>query len=238
MDREYAEYLLKKTKEDYNLIAEDYARTRTFTWDIEEIKQYLIPGERILDLGCGNGRLLKVLDPKRIDYIGVDVAEKLIEIAKRDYPGIKFQLVDPFYLPFPDNYFDKVFSIRTFHHLPSPELRIKFLKEVKRVLKPEGKFILSVWYAWSPKALGNFFHILKFGFLKLIGLSKLDFGDAFLPWGKNVQRYYHFFSKKELKNLLLSIDFKIKELKIICRPPELIKILKGKSCDIFLVAQK
>ena len=85
MKRKYAEYLLKKTKEDYDKIAEEFSRTRERPWP--EIKflidKYIIAGERILDLGCGNGRLLEFFKDKKVDYIGTDFSEKLIEIAKK-----------------------------------------------------------------------------------------------------------------------------------------------------------
>jgi len=52
MEKKYAEYLLKKTKKDYNLIAEDFSRTRARIWD--EIRflfdNYLIEGDRVLEI--------------------------------------------------------------------------------------------------------------------------------------------------------------------------------------------
>ena len=217
------------------MIADDYARTRAFIPDdIRSLGKYVFPGEKILDLGCANGRFYEVLEDKNTDYYGVDNCEKLIEIAKRKYPKAKFQLLDevsplqglpssPSFaaarlaeainLPFPNNFFDKVYCISVFHHIPSPELRIKFLEEVKRVLKPEGLLVLRVWDFWKRKI--GFKLLLKFSFLKIIGASKLDFFDAFIPWkdqkGKVlIQRYFHLFTKKELENLVKIVSFKIK----------------------------
>ena len=62
MDRKYAEYILRKTKEDYNLIAKDYARTRAYIpEDIKSLADYAKKGDKILDSGCANGRLSAVL---------------------------------------------------------------------------------------------------------------------------------------------------------------------------------
>lgn len=210
MDSNFAKYLLNKTKEDYNLIADDFSSTRQSIWPEMQflLDKYLIPGEKVLDLGCGNGRYFEYFKKKNVDYFGVDNSEKLIEIAQSKYPGVNFQVADGLSLPFSDNFFDKIFSIAVFHHIPSKELRIKFLKEAKRVLKPGGSLILIVWNFRGMKA---FFLTFVSIVLKLLGLSKLDFGDFLEPWGKKTKRYYHYFTEKELIDLVKETGFKIKE---------------------------
>ena len=225
MEREYAEYLLNKTKEDYDLIAEEYARTREFTWDIEPLAKYVLPREKILDLGCGSGRLLKIFQKIEIDYLGVDGSKKLIKIAQRKYPNAKFQVADVLNLSFPNNSFDKVFSIRVLPHIPSKEFQIRFLKEAKRVLKPGGLLILTAWYLWGFTNKRNLLAIIKNLFLKIVGKSKLDFGDALIPWGKKIMRYYHYFTKNSLKRLVRESGFKVKRIWI-------------SPFDIYLIAEK
>ena len=225
MKKEYAEYLLKKTKEDYNLIAKDYARTRHFTWDIENLSHYVISGEKILDLGCGNGRLLEILKGKDIDYIGLDSSKELIKIAKSNYPRAKFQVGNALKLPFQSNYFDKVFSIRVLPHFPSQELRLQFMKEAKRVLKPKGLLILTAWYLYGFSNKRNLLLMLKNVLLKIIGKSKLNFGDALIPWDNRIMRYYHYFTRKELKNLAEEAGFRVKKIWATIH-------------DIYLIAEK
>jgi len=211
MRKEYAEYLLKKTREDYNFLYLDYTRTRAFIpEDIKNLAKYALPGERVLDSGCGNGRLLEVL--REVDYYGIDFSKNLIELAKEKYPQGKFFLRDALTLPFPDNFFDKVFSISVLHHIPSKEFRLKYLKEIFRVLKPGGKLILRVWDLLKRKGGKKLF--LKYAFLKIIGKTKLDFFDIFVPWKDSkgrvlVQRYFHCFRKKELINLAKRAGFKV-----------------------------
>lgn len=237
MDREYAEYLLKKTTQDYNLIAEDFARTREYLPEGEKdwLLQYIIPGDRVLDLGCGNGRFSEIF-PEDIDYIGVDNSEKMIEIAKKRYPKSKFCLADALNLPFPENFFDVIFSLAVIHHIPSEEFRLRFLKEAKRVLKPGGIFILSAWdlnplrmiIIGERERAANF---LKYQILKILGRAKLDFGDFFVSWGNTVQRYIHCFSLNGLKKLARKADFKIKKDGILKSP-------KTKERNIYLIAEK
>lgn len=215
MDREYAEYLLKKTREDYNLVSKDYARTRAFIpEDIKALGEYAWEGERILDSGCANGRLLEALKEKKIDYFGIDISEKLIEIAKKKYPEAKFQTADALSLPFPGNFFDKIYSISTLHNIPSKDFQLQYLKEARRVLKPEGLLILRVWDFWRRK--GAILSILKYTLFKIIKRSKLDFKDVFVPWKNSsgkilIQRYFHCFTKKELEDLAREAGFRIKE---------------------------
>ena len=229
MDKEYAKYLLERTRQDYNLIAEQFSSSRRFIWKgLEPLYYYALSKDKVLDLGCGNGRLLQIFKEIDIKYTGVDSSEKLIEIAKKTYPNAIFQVAEALHLPFPNNDFDKVFSVAVLHHIPSKELRLQFLEGVKRVLKPEGLLILTVWdlYRWRGWKL-----ILKFSILKLLGRSKLDFEDIFVPWGKTCQRYIHCFTNKELKKLLEKAGFKIKETGILKMP-------EGKETNIYIIAQK
>jgi len=211
MDKEYAEYLMKKTSQDYNLIANHFSRAREKSW--EEFKflfeKYLKPNDKVLDLGCGNGRFYEFCQDKKVDYFGVDNSKKLIEIAKKRYPQGKFQIADALHLPFPSCFFDKVYSLALLHHIPSKNFRIKFFKEVKRVLKPEGLLILTVWNLWKNWSRRKL--IYKFGLLKLFGFTKVDFKDIFISWYGIPQCYFHCFTKKELEKLAEKTGFEIKK---------------------------
>jgi ubiquinone/menaquinone biosynthesis C-methylase UbiE len=229
MKKEYALYLLEKTKEDYNLIADDFSRTRNKTWEeLNFLIENVRVNENVLDLGCGNGRLYELFKFKIVGYYGIDNSEELIEIAKIRYPRANFQVGDALNLPFPDNFFDNVFSVAVFHHIPSKEFRITFLKEAKRVLKPGGKLILTVWHfpAWKKILLFK-----KNLFFKIIGISKVDFNDNFIKWGKETKRYVHYFSKVELKKLVKKTGLKIRKIKVLKRP-------RGKESNILLIAEK
>jgi ubiquinone/menaquinone biosynthesis C-methylase UbiE len=228
MDKEYAEYLLVKTREDYNLIAEDFSRTRDEIWDemFFLFENYLKPGDEVLDLGCGNGRWFKLFKTYNIDYIGVDSSVKLIDMAQKNNPEAKFQVEEGLNLSFPDNFFDKIYSIAVLHHIPSKEFRLEFLKEAKRILKPGGIIVITVW-----KLKDQTYLFIKYTILKLLRKSKLDFRDVLEPWGKKLERYYHCFSETELINLIKEAGFKIKEGGII-------KNEAGNRQNLYIVAQK
>ena len=194
----------------------------------EIIKELPFKSYNIVDLGCGNGRWFELFQERQVDYIGVDASEKLIEIARKKYPQAKFQVADALNLPFPNGFFDKIYSIAVLHQIPSKELRLQFLKEVKRVLRPGGLLILTVWKFHQLKELSLFF---KYTILKLFGKSKLDFKDIFEPWGKKIERYYHCFSKKELMKLVQKAGFQIQKVGIV-------KNKRANRQNIYLVVQK
>jgi len=107
---------------------------------------YAKSGLKILDLGCGNGRLLNALKDKEVEYVGVDNSEKLLSEAQKNYPEYKdkFWKADALNLPFAENEFDMIYSIAVLQHIPSKEYRMKFLKECLRTLKKDGKLVLTV----------------------------------------------------------------------------------------------
>lgn len=235
MDEKYSLYLLKKNVQDYNFIAEHFANSR---YSIEPesnfFEKYIVEKDDILDLGCGDGRLFQIFKDKKINYLGVDNSEKLIEIAKKKNPKINFQVADALRLPFLDNSFDKIFSIAVLHHIPSKKLRLQTLKEIKRVLRPKALLILTVWNLQEKKLAKKL--LLKYTLLKLIGKSRLDFRDIFFPWrGIDrrivLHRYFHFFSEKGLKNLVDQSGLKVKETGIIRRK-------EANNSNIYLIAEK
>jgi len=207
MNSSYAKNLIEETKEYFNKNAESFSASREKNWpEIEELKKYIKKGEKVLDLGCGNGRLFKLFKGKNIKYIGVDFSEKMIQKAKEKH-GDHFQVADIFNLPFSDNYFYSIWSIAVFHHIPSKELQIKALQEIKRVLKKNGKIIMTCW------------HLFKFPFRKNIIISSKKL---------KIQRYYHAFTKKELNKLFKKQGFEIKESKYLKR--------NGKKTNILVIA--
>lgn len=215
MDSDYAQFLLEKTHQNYNLIADGYTRTRAFIpEDIRALGKYALPKERILDLGCANGRLYEIFEKKNVDFYGIDFSEKLIEIAKEKYPRAKFQAANALNLPFPENFFDKIYSISVLHNIPSRDFQLQYLKEAKKVLKPAGLLILRVWDFWKRKAFPKL--LFRHTLFKLIGKSKLDYKDVFVSWKDSkgkilIQRYFHCFTKRELENLIKGAGFIIKE---------------------------
>lgn len=101
-----------------------------------------LEGDKILDLGCGNGNIINLLKKEReASYYGLDISENMIEEAKkRCDEDVEFTVGDSENLPYQDGQFDIIICNASFHHYTNPESAIK---EIKRVLKTGGTLILG-----------------------------------------------------------------------------------------------
>ncbi|MDZ4791686.1 MAG: methyltransferase domain-containing protein [Hyphomicrobiales bacterium] len=118
--------------------AAGYDENARFVSDLAtEIMQWLAPkpGERILDLGCGDGALTAGLVRAGAEVIGIDASEPLLQAARQR--GIDARLMDGEALMF-NAEFDAVFSNAALHWMTQPQLVID---GVKRALKPGGRFV-------------------------------------------------------------------------------------------------
>jgi ubiquinone/menaquinone biosynthesis C-methylase UbiE len=219
MKEKTEEKILLELESGYDFIADKFSGTRAFMWrDLEFLKDMVRPGERILDYGCGNGRLAGFLEGGYGEYKGVDISRNLIDIANQRYHSEKteFIKVDSRFkrLPFEDSYFDAVFSIAVFHHLPSKKYREKLIVELNRILKLNGKIVITVWNLWQKRFWR--YH-LKAARDKLLGKSELDWKDIYISFkseDKVFLRYHHAFMKHDLEQLLRKNGFEIESITV------------------------
>ncbi|MFA5131602.1 MAG: class I SAM-dependent methyltransferase [Patescibacteria group bacterium] len=207
MEEKKAQELLALVKRNYAEIAASFDATRKKEiWpEIRTIAADVPNGARVLDLGCGNGRLLEVFKNKNVKYLGIDNSEALIKHAQTNYPENKFIVADLLSLDraTPEK-FNYIFCLAVLQHIPSPELRLAALKQMKQKLEAGGRIIISVWNLWqSPK---HRHLLLRNYWLKIFKRNDLGWNDLLFPWknsrGEEVsERYYHAFTKKELKKL-------------------------------------
>jgi len=215
MEKRIKEKLLNIVQKNYEEIADDFSRTRSRPMWPEVIKlaNNVKDNSCVLDFGCGNGRLLNIWEDKKIKYLGVDSSNNLIKIAKEKYPKENFLVKD---LTKIDSWkiekkFDYIFLIAVLQHVPEQKERIKILQNLKKLLNPGGKIIMSNWNLWaSPKHKKKLYiETVK----KIFGQNKMDFGDILFKWGNNKSlRYYHAFTRKELKKISLKSGYKIDKL--------------------------
>ena len=123
---------------------------------LEELSH--IPFQSALDLGCGTGEMLKLIlqEDTHKELCGIDLSEKMLAVAKSKLPEqVKLILGDSESLPFSDNAFDVVYCNDSFHHYPAPQ---NVLREVYRVLKPGGTFLMGdCWQPLVGRAIMNFY---------------------------------------------------------------------------------
>ena len=105
------------------------------------IKSSIEPKETWLDLGCGTKPYEEIFNKRNIVYVGLD-----IEVSGRG-PELKNQdlTYDGYNIPFPDNHFDGVLSTQVLEHVNND---VRIISEIFRVLKPNGKVIITVPFCY------------------------------------------------------------------------------------------
>lgn len=121
------------------------------TFQLQLVKQAQIAsGHRVLDLGCGTVTLTLLIKQTQPDaaVVGLDGDPNILEIAKAKAAkaGLLITLEQgmSFDLPYPDNAFDRVLSSLVFHHL-TRENKVRTLREIIRVLTPNGELHIADW---------------------------------------------------------------------------------------------
>lgn len=143
----------------------------------------------LIDVGCGNGK--NMLIRKDLKYTGIDTCSQLIDICRKK--GIAdLVIADTRSLPFKDKVFDNAMSIAVIHHLPTYVDRLKACKEIIRIIRNGGLFLLEVWI---DKGVNNH----KFQKIN-------NNGDYFVTWRGESKRFYHMFSEKEVNELIQDVS--------------------------------
>ncbi len=119
---------------------------------VKTLLQFKNTDAKVLDLGCGIGLTLGVVSQVFPKSIGCEIEEGIAkasrEFSKKNFnKNIKVQIYNGIKLPFPNNSFDIVTSIEVIEHTNKPEV---MLKEIKRVLKPEGILHITTANKWWP----------------------------------------------------------------------------------------
>ncbi len=124
------------------------------------------PGENVLDVGCGTGSLAIAAKRKagpEGEVHGVDAAPEMIEVARQKAAkkgldvGFRVGLIEE--IPFPDGQFDLVLNSFVLHHLPH-DLKRKGFAEIRRVLKPGGRFLVADLASAGDSLIGRLMMVL------------------------------------------------------------------------------
>jgi len=206
MRKDLVTILLKKVSDEYDYLADNFSHTRQRQWDDTNVlAEYVNGGDRLLDWGCGNGRLYQLFEDKSVSYLGIDNCRGLIQKAQAKYPDVDWRVGNDI----PYQSFDKIFAIASWHHLPGTELRRIKMEEFQNRLKSGGYLLLTTWnlkqskyfWLWVRNNLRNLF-------------SGYEWDDMLVPWHtryKTVYRYYHNFSKRKLMSIVIRAGFDIEE---------------------------
>lgn len=194
LDTDCISYETKYVKDVYNSIAEHFDNTRAYVWSwvSDFILEYCLSGT-IYDIGCGNGRNSLLLKDKGINhtsqFICVDNSRSLLDICKNKGLQTIESSITNLHMNIQESSADNILCIAVLHHIISRARQLKSLKELARILKPDGRLLLSVWSIHQPSKIKRTFH----------------FGENIVKWnkfGKVYERFYYIFQKEELERLI------------------------------------
>lgn len=228
MRLDYAQKLIKKTQDYYEQRARDFSASRQRDWPLFiSFANYIKKGDRVLDLGCGNGRLYPLVSQKGAEYLGLDESASLLSEAKKMYPQGKFFAGDILDLKVKDK-FDAIFLIAVLHHISSVKLRQEALCNAAKLVKAGGLVLFTNWNLFQ----GKFCSLrLRYNLKKVLGKNKMDFNDILYK----EKRYYHGFTKREIARLLQNAGLRIVENYY---EKDGIKTAKCKGQNLVTVARK
>src|SRR5437868_6804981 len=108
---------------------------------IELFQEYVSPDDRLVDVGCGDGGTTGAwLNEHGASYVGVDISQNAVRMARER--GLDARVIqDAGNLPFEDASFDIAVSVEVLEHLFEPQ---RAVREIRRVLRPEGLLIATV----------------------------------------------------------------------------------------------
>lgn len=218
-------------KVNYDNFASTFSSSRNdMKW--EEIEYFLgkysevIDWKKILDIWCGNGRLLDHFIKSQyitdIDYFGIDASKGMIDEAKKKFGSDDFLVLDMLDLDkIKIKNFESVFFIASFHHLLNLEERLKVLEKLKKIVLPWSHIFITNWALESELNKEKYEKSLI-----------LDSQNEF--WSKDFsikiwefERFYHSFSLKELEYLFKESWYEIIENRLFENDRNFVSIIKA-----------
>jgi len=198
---------------NYNKFSSEFNATRQNLWpEFSDFEKYLKNGQRILDLGCGNARIINLLKNYEIEYIGCDISDSLLNYAKKQQLGkiahVDFVEGNMSKLHFKKFSFDIIFLIASFHHLRTRYERVELLKKMESWLKPNGIIIMTNWNLWNKNYFKKYFkYLFDFTYIKTLKDFIVPFKNS---RGKVLgKRFYHAFRLQEIQKLVKNTDLKL-----------------------------
>lgn len=193
----------KHVREVYEKIAKHFSNTRVYTWSwIRDFIERQSSNSLIYDIGCGNGRNMNPDRDRDKKFIGIDNCREFLKICRER--GLEVVEASMTSIPLLSGTADAIICIAAFHHLSKMEDRILALLEMKRLVKPGGRILISVWAKEQPTKTRRTFD---------------RYGDNMVRWDKfgvKYDRYYYIFEKKEIERLFRTAGLTIMRYSLEC----------------------
>ncbi|MBI2463426.1 class I SAM-dependent methyltransferase [Candidatus Peregrinibacteria bacterium] len=232
MNEKTASFLLEKVRRDYNSIAEDFSATRMREWtEFELFAPYIRNGMKVLDVGCGNGRLLSFFQKRfsNIFYTGIDNASRLLDEARLkrihalrlfsdEKNGKEFDTHNVCLKHanhenskaefFEGNMLSLPFPSETFDAVFSiASLHHIPSEKFRTQALMEMKRVLKphgviIILVWNLWQKRYFYAFIRAFFRSIFTFGQYGLRDLFIPWKHVLDRYYYAFTFSELQKFL------------------------------------
>lgn len=171
---------------------------------------------KILEAGCGSGRVVKYLHDMGFDVSGIEIDKEAVDFQNAFFPELKVKHANVLALPYPNNFFDVILSYGVIEHFPDgPHAPLKAMYDA---LKPGGMAIVTVPSFNKIRQIKYFYRLFD---IRKYNLIRKIFGKK--PLIKNGKRfsfyidpqygnfYEYRFTKKQFENICRNVGFQIIE---------------------------
>jgi len=208
---------IKKERKYWDKLSSKFDKRKRKEWKVYEsllfnkIADDMNKESTVLEVACGTGRATLEIAKQANKVYAIDISSQMIDVARKNIKekginNIELSVEDAYSLPFDNEMFDIVICINSLHNMIYPE---KALSEIKRVLKPEGRFISAVTGIGSRK-------------FKII-MSIYKFLTNF--------PVFHKLNLEEFADMLSKAGFSIEKKEILKHPEDVMPLL-------FIVAER
>lgn len=208
-----ARFLSKSIADFYETHGTSFSRTRLRSWGVMRlVKEMVLVGDVVVDVGAGNGRLSEVL-PLNVQYVAMEPSSSLRHEAEKILANRKGVRVLPGEFPelsVKDGEANVAACLAVIHHLPTADLRRRSIHELARILKPGGRCVVTVWNLRGFRWMN--LRVWLASWLRLPMVWGGGSGDVWMPWradGVRTRRYVHAFTLREFRRLFDQREWEI-----------------------------
>jgi ubiquinone/menaquinone biosynthesis C-methylase UbiE len=127
-------------------------KTFNFPFYLDLFKQYSKKSYKVLDYGCGYGRILGYLVNAGFMHLyGIDFSDEMLKLTYKNYPTVNLSKNDSLFIPYDDNQFDTVIVCAVLGCNPNAQDQKLIIDEISRVLKPRGVLYLADFLITNDK---------------------------------------------------------------------------------------
>jgi len=185
-----------ETVESYDKYAKHYLDLHSLELYKKELQRFyeMIKGKKIIDIGCGPGIHTPFFLEKGVEYIGIDVSRKMIEIARKNFPQANFKQMSFYELDFPKESFGGFWSSETLLHVQKNKIS-QVLRNIRKIIKNNGVGFISIQEKDTSE-------------IKTKGVLEEGIITQSIN-GELMKRYIAFYAKQEFNKTLKDNGFKV-----------------------------